>query len=131
MTIESETEVKTKTKFKTETIIEVKKLPEFDNWIDNIKDRTNQLRLEARIDKIRCDVWGDVKRLKNDIYEIRETYGPGWRMYYFRKQNEKIIYMLYGGDKSTQKKDIVKANKIKNKCFGEFNNGQIKKSTKF
>lgn len=39
---------------------------------------------------------------------MREFFGPGWRLYYVR-QGSAIIVMLGGGDKSTQERDIERA----------------------
>jgi putative addiction module killer protein len=51
---------------------------------------------------------GDVKSLESGVYEMREDFGPGWRMYYI-KRGRLLIVMLGGGDKSSQSKDIAKA----------------------
>jgi putative addiction module killer protein len=42
------------------------------------------------------------------IHEIRINFGPGYRIYYGIK-DKKIILLLCGGDKGSQKKDIQKA----------------------
>jgi putative addiction module killer protein len=36
--------------------------------------------------------------------EMRITYGPGYRIYYTRRGD--VLVLLFGGDKSTQTKDI-------------------------
>jgi len=52
--------------------------------------------------------FGDVKSVGTRISELRITTGPGYRVY-FTKKEETIIILLIGGDKSTQSKDIEKA----------------------
>jgi putative addiction module killer protein len=42
------------------------------------------------------------------VFEMREFFGPGWRMYYIQ-QDTLLIVMLGGGDKSSQAADIVAA----------------------
>lgn len=42
------------------------------------------------------------------VSEMREHFGPGWRMYYVQR-GEMLIIMLGGGDKSTQSADIQRA----------------------
>ena len=42
---------------------------------------------------------------------MRIFVGPGYRLYYTIRQHT-IIFMLCGGDKSTQEKDIKKAKKM-------------------
>ncbi|MFZ9616495.1 MAG: type II toxin-antitoxin system RelE/ParE family toxin, partial [Fluviibacter sp.] len=51
---------------------------------------------------------GDVKAVGNAVCEMREFFGPGWRMYYV-KRDDVLIVMLGGGEKSTQSADIAKA----------------------
>lgn len=51
---------------------------------------------------------GDVKPVGDGVFEMREFFGPGWRMYYFQR-DDIIILMLGGGTKSSQKRDIQKA----------------------
>lgn len=56
-------------------------------------------------------IWGDVKVLTDGVYEMREKFGPGWRMYYVLR-GKTIIVMLGGGDKSSQASDIKAAKKL-------------------
>ncbi len=51
---------------------------------------------------------GDVKPVGDGISEMREHFGPGWRMYYIQR-GEMLIVMLGGGDKTSQEADIAKA----------------------
>ena len=51
---------------------------------------------------------GDVKPVGEGVFEMREDFGPGWRMYYVQR-GAVIVVMLGGGDKSTQDNDIVAA----------------------
>jgi len=89
----------------------VKMAPEFDAWLNGLKDRMTRLRLARRLDKVQRGNLGDVRYLGDDIYEMREFFGPGWRMYYTRR-SKTIIVMLGGGDKSSQASDIAKAKQI-------------------
>ena len=86
----------------------VKTLPEFDKWLNGLKDRMTRLRLSRRLDKAQRGNLGDVKPVSEGIFEMREHYGPGWRMYY-AKRGETLIVMLGGGNKSSQESDIAKA----------------------
>jgi putative addiction module killer protein len=40
------------------------------------------------------------------VSEMREFFGPGWRMY-FVERDGMLIVMIGGGDKSTQSEDIA------------------------
>jgi len=42
---------------------------------------------------------------------LRIGFGPGYRLYFTKRQNI-LIVMLAGGDKSTQARDIKRAQKI-------------------
>ncbi|CCK78585.1 type II toxin-antitoxin system RelE/ParE family toxin [Desulfobacula toluolica] len=86
----------------------VKTLPEFDKWLNSLKDRITRLRLSRRLDKAQRGNLGDVKPVGEGVFEMREYFGPGWRMYY-AKRGETLIVMLGGGDKDSQESDIAKA----------------------
>ena len=67
-----------------------------------------RLRLGRRLDKAQRGNLGDVKPVGGGIFEMREHFGPGWRMYYTRR-GDTLIVMLGGGAKRSQKADIAKA----------------------
>ena len=84
----------------------VKTLPEFDAWLDSLKDRVTRIRLGRRLDKVQRGNMGDVKSVGDGVFEMREHFGPGWRMYYVR-HGDILIMMLGGGDKDSQESDIA------------------------
>lgn len=43
--------------------------------------------------------------------EMRVDFGPGYRLYFTKRQNI-VVVMLAGGDKSTQARDVKRAQKI-------------------
>ncbi len=92
----------------------VKTLPEFDAWLDSLKDRMTRLRLSRRLEKVQRGNLGDVKSVGDGVYEMREFFGSGWRMYYTMRGNTLII-MLGGGDKGSQTTDIAKATQLENR----------------
>ena len=47
------------------------------------------------------------------VFEMREHFGPGWRVYYIQRGNT-LIVMLGGGDKSSQQGDINRAVQLAN-----------------
>lgn len=61
-----------------------------------------------RIDRLRLGNFGDCKSVGNGVYELRIRAGPGFRVY-FGLERQKLVILLCGGDKSTQKKDIATA----------------------
>ena len=95
----------------------VKRLPEFDNWILGIKDYATQLKLLRRLERIQFGLFGDHRGVGEEVIELREFFGPGWRMY-FIKQDELLIVMLGGGNKSSQVADIDAAKRLARKLKG-------------
>ena len=83
----------------------------FSNWLTKLKDIKGKVSILRRIKRVGLGNFGDFKYLESNIYELRITTGPGYRIYYAKKE-DKIILLLIGGDKSTQQKDIKKAKTI-------------------
>ena len=86
----------------------VKQLPQFEYWLVGLKDGFTRRRLARRLDKAQRGLLGDVAPVGEGVFEMREFFGPGWRMYYIQ-QGDVLIVMLGGGDKSTQEADIANA----------------------
>ena len=86
----------------------IKRMPEFDAWIGSLRDRQTSLRLLRRLEKAQRGLLGDVAPVGDGVSEMREFFGPGWRMYYVQR-DDVLIVMLGGGDKSTQATDIATA----------------------
>ena len=80
----------------------------FSQWLGSLKDRTTRARLQLRLRKVSLGNLGDHKAVGDNIWELREVFGPGWRMYYML-QGSTVIMMLGGGNKSNQSKDIERA----------------------
>lgn len=89
----------------------VEKTEQFDRWFRKLKDIRAKANILLRIKKIELGNLGDNKSLRAGLYELRFTLGPGYRIY-FTKNVNKIILLISGGDKSSQKKDIVRARLI-------------------
>ena len=80
----------------------------FVEWVNSLRDRATRIRLRRRLGKAMRGNLGDVKPVGEGVWEMREFFGPGWRMYYLQR-GDVLIVMLGGGDKSTQPVDIAKA----------------------
>ncbi len=89
-------------------MVTIRTLPQFDQWFSAIKDKQTGIRLARRLERVQRGQFGDVKPVGAGVFELREQFGPGWRMYYVQR-GEVVIVMLGGGDKSTQSVDIIKA----------------------
>ena len=75
------------------------------NWLDQLKDRTGRQRILARLRRVEQGNYGDHKRLREGVLELRLNFGPGYRIY-FAEDGAKIVVLLCGGDKRTQASDI-------------------------
>ena len=71
----------------------IKRMPEFDRWLAGIRDGMTRIRLAKRLDKAQRGLLGDVAPVGEGVMEMREFFGPGWRMYYV-EQNGMLIVML-------------------------------------
>ena len=80
----------------------------FERWLDGLRDPSTRRRLVLQIRKASLGHLGDIKPVGEGVYEMREFFGPGWRMYYARR-GDVLILMLGGGTKATQARDIAKA----------------------
>jgi len=87
---------------------QVKLTSEFSAWFNRIKDSLTRKRLGMRLRKAQLGNLGDVKPVGEGVWEMREFFGSGFRMYYVQ-HGQVMIVMLGGGDKSTQSADIAQA----------------------
>ena len=83
----------------------------FDEWLDSIKDIKHRARIVKRFDYIEMGNFGDHKQIGCDLFELRFFFGSGFRAYYTIKGST-VVFMLNGGDKNSQNKDIKKAQAI-------------------
>ena len=86
----------------------LQKTDTFNDWLRRLRDKKALARIVFRMTKMEMGLLGDYKSIGDGISEIRIDYGPGYRLY-FTKKNNVIIVLLIGGDKSTQSRDIAKA----------------------
>jgi putative addiction module killer protein len=89
-------------------VFSIKRTDDFSAWLDALKDRVTRQRLNARLRRALLGNLGDVKPVGEGVYEMREHFGRGWRMYYTQR-GAVLIVMLGGGDKSAQSADVAKA----------------------
>jgi putative addiction module killer protein len=83
----------------------------FSAWLDGLKDATTRRRLTRRLDRVERGHLGDVKVVGEGVMEMREYFGPGWRMYDVQRGTT-VILMLGGGDKDSQARDVAAAKRI-------------------
>jgi putative addiction module killer protein len=89
----------------------IEKTTTFDRWLRRLKDPTAKARILVQIKKVETGNLGASKPLGGGLSELKVDYGPGYRLYYCRK-GKVVIWLLCGGDKRTQSRDIKKARTI-------------------
>jgi putative addiction module killer protein len=89
----------------------IKRAPEFDAWLSGLRDSLTRKRLQLRLRKAMLGNLGDVKAVGDGVFEMREFFGAGWRMYYVQR-GQVVVVMLGGGDKSSQSRDIEAAKQL-------------------
>ena len=89
----------------------VRQTLEFQAWLDALKDMRAQIRIAARLRLAEAGNLGDWKPVGGDVSEMRVDVGPGYRLYFTRRASV-LIVMLAGGDKSSQARDIKRAQRI-------------------
>lgn len=80
----------------------------FTDWFESIRDQRIQDRIQSRLDLIALGNLGDRKAVGAGVYELRLHFGAGYRVYYGEIGNT-IVLLLCGGDKSSQRQDILSA----------------------
>jgi putative addiction module killer protein len=88
-------------------MFELRRTKIFDSWFKTLRDRRAAERILARLARLQFGQFGDVKYF-DGIAELRIDYGPGYRVY-FVKRGQTIVFLLCGGNKSTQSRDITRA----------------------
>lgn len=80
----------------------------FAEWIKKLRDGQTRTRILKNIAKMRLGNFGDSESVGEGVSELKLDFGAGYRVYY-AKHGKKVVFLLCGGDKDTQQKDIEKA----------------------
>lgn len=88
----------------------IERTDNFDTWLTNLKDRVAQKQILARLGRLAEGHWGDCKAF-DDMIELRVHLSAGYRIYCWQAADV-VVLLLCGGNKSSQKRDITKANKM-------------------
>ena len=91
----------------------IRKTSQYHTWFRSIKDDRAKARILMRLQRIELGNLGDTRLLRDGVSEIRVDYGPGYRVYFTKRQNV-VIILLIGSDKKDQDSSIKKAIAIAN-----------------
>jgi putative addiction module killer protein len=79
--------------------------------MDRLRDQAGRARILVRVDRLIHGNPGDHRNLTGGVSELKIDFGPGYRVYYTQR-GEQLLLLLVGGDKSSQVKDIAKAQQL-------------------
>jgi putative addiction module killer protein len=80
-------------------MIEIRKTEIFARWIDGLQDIRGRAHIQARIERLAMGNPGDVKPIGEGVSEMRIDHGPGYRVYYIKRERIMII-LLAAGEKT-------------------------------
>ena len=80
----------------------------FTAWLQGLRDAKARALVRVRMDRVSLGNFGDCRPVGGGVHELRIDFGPGHRVY-FGIDGEVVVVLLCGGDKSTQQRDIRRA----------------------
>ena len=92
-------------------VIEVRQTPAFARWLAGLRNRAAVARINIWVRRLSLGNPGDVRPVGASISELRVDYGPGYRVYLMQRGPQTVV-LLCGGDKSTQDRDIGRAQEL-------------------
>lgn len=81
---------------------------DFEEWLVRLRDIRAQNRIVGRLRRAEEGNLGQTRSLGAGLSEMKIDEGPGYRLYYTVDRGRLIVF-LCGGDKSTQERDIQRA----------------------
>ncbi len=89
-------------------MVEIRQTEVYTRWFGRLRDRQARVRIDSRIRRLSLGNPGDVRPVGEGVSEIRIDYGPGYRVY-FAQRGEALVVLPAGGDKDSQRSDILRA----------------------
>ncbi|WP_217949832.1 type II toxin-antitoxin system RelE/ParE family toxin [Bifidobacterium pseudolongum] len=93
--------------------MEIMVCEQYAGWLAKLKDRQAKARIVLKIRQI--GIAGisvaDYKSVGGGVNEFRFHFGAGYRVY-FAVRGDEVLLLLAGGDKTSQARDIKKAQAI-------------------
>ena len=97
-------------------MFEVRQTVTFRDWFGGLRDLRAQAQIVRRIERAQAGNLGDTAAVGEGVGEMRIHHGPGYRLYFVQRGQE-IIFLLTGGDKSSQSRDIKAAIRISKELY--------------
>ena len=89
-------------------MIELKQTETFAKWLAKLRDERATTAISLRLARLAYGHVGDAEPVGKGVSELRIHYGPGYRVY-FQRRDDTIIVLLCGGNKKSQARDIKAA----------------------
>jgi putative addiction module killer protein len=83
----------------------------FSDWLNSLNDQKAKARILHRLSQASLGNFGDCEPVGEGVSEMRIHHGPGFRVYFVR-HGAAVYVLLCGGDKSSQRRDIVRAKRM-------------------
>ena len=77
----------------------------FVDWLNSLREAKTRQRILVRVARLEQGNFGDSHAVGEGVSELRLFFGPGYRVY-FGEDEENIVVLLCGGDKSSQSQDV-------------------------
>lgn len=90
---------------------EVHITPTFEAWLDNLRDHQGRARMASQFRRLGDGNFGNAKPVGEGVHELRMKFGPGYRAYFINRGG-RLLLLLCGGDKASQKRDIALAKEM-------------------
>ncbi len=103
---------------------EVRATERFVAWFGRLGDQQALGRMANEFRKLGDGNFGNAKSVGQGVHEIRMKFGPGYRAYFITRNN-RLILLLCGGDKSSQKRDITLAKEMAKDDFDGLEDNNI------
>ena len=72
---------------------EIRKTDTYARWLDSLRDIHARARILARVERLAAGNPGDVKPVGEGASELRIDYGPGYRVYFTKRERTVIILL--------------------------------------
>ncbi len=90
---------------------EVRITETFETWLDRLRDHQGRARMLSQFRKLGDGNFGNAKPVGKGVHELRMNFGPGYRAYFINRDG-RLILLLCGGDKASQRRDIELAKEM-------------------
>jgi putative addiction module killer protein len=90
---------------------DVETTADYDAWLDGLRDDRARKAVNRGVVRMSGGLFGNVESVGDGVSELKIDVGAGYRAY-FTIRGRKLIVLLCGGDKSSQRRDIKKAKEM-------------------